>query len=134
FRLMLQRPIRRIGRRLALLLAALVLGALACSALQIAAPPPAGAGGVVGWAWLRLIDSLGLAALALPLAMGAAALVALLLLSVIGLSPGEWRVIGSGAGRGAARVARASGQGTMSAAAFGWRFLRDWRAARRTLD
>jgi S-DNA-T family DNA segregation ATPase FtsK/SpoIIIE len=134
FRLMLRRPIRRFGRRLALLLMALMLGALACSVLRVAVPPPAGAGGVVGWAWLRLIDGVGLGSLALPLAMAAAALVALLLLSVIGLSPGEWRVIGRGAGRGAARVARVSGQGTMTAAAFGWRFLRDWRTARHVLD
>ena len=79
FRLMLRRPIRRFGRRLVLLLAALILGALACSVLRVTAPPPAGAGGVVGWAWLRLIDSVGLGTLALPLAMAAAALVALLL-------------------------------------------------------
>jgi len=134
FRLMLRRPIRRFGRRSALLLTALVLGALACSVLRVAAPPPPGTGGVVGWAWLRLIDSVGLGSLALPLAMAAAALVALLLLSIIGLSPGEWRVIGTGAGRGAARVARASGHGTIAAAALGWRFLRDWRTARRVLD
>src|SRR5438067_3600593 len=134
FRLMLRRPIRRFGRRLALLLTALILGALACSVLRVAAPPPAGAGGVVGWAWLRLIDSVGLSSLALPLAMAAASLVALLLLSVIGLSPGEWRVIGSGAGRGAARVARASGHGTLTAAAFGRRMFHGWRAARRILD
>jgi S-DNA-T family DNA segregation ATPase FtsK/SpoIIIE len=134
FRLMLRRPIRRFGRRSALLLTALVLGALACSVLHVAAAPPPGAGGVVGWAWLRLLDSVGLGSLALPLAMAAAALVAWLLLSVIGLSPGEWRVIGSGAGRGAARVARASGHGTVAAAALGWRFLRDWRTARRVLD
>ena len=130
FRLMLQRPIRRFGRRLALLLAALILGALACSILQVAAPPPAGAGGVVGWAWLRLIDGIGFAPLALPLAMTAAALVALLLLSVIGLSPGEWRVIGSSAGR----IARVSGHGTIAAVAFGHRVFRDWRTARRVLD
>src|SRR5690349_11907473 len=134
FRLMLRRPIRRFGRGPTLLLMALVLGGLSCPGLGGPVPPPAGAGGVVGWAWLRLIDSVGLGSLALPLAMAAAALVALLLLSVIGLSPGEWRVIGSGAGRGAARVARASGVGTMTAAAFGWRFLREWRAARRVLD
>src|SRR5258707_724787 len=130
FRLMLRRPIRRFGRRMTLLLIAMVLGALACSVLQVAVPPPAGAGGVVGWAWLRLIDGVGLGSLALPLAMAAAALVALLLLSVIGLSPGEWRVIGRGAGRGAAPGARVSGDGTMTAAAFGWRVLPDWRTAR----
>src|SRR3981189_3364445 len=64
FRLMLRRPIRRFGRRLTLLLMALILGALACSGVRVTAPPPAGAGGVVGWAWLRLIDSVGPGALA----------------------------------------------------------------------
>src|SRR5205814_6855632 len=84
-----------------------------------------------GWALLRLITSVGLAPLALPVAMTAAALVALLLLSIIGLSPGDWRVIGGGAGRGAARLARASGYSTLAAAAFGGRMWKDWRAARR---
>src|SRR5204863_68862 len=62
------------------------------------------------------------------------ALGALLLLSIIGLSPGDWRVIGGGAGRGAARLARASGYSTLAAAAFGGRMWKDWRAARRVLD
>ena len=134
FRLMLRRPVHRFARRLAMLGAALILGALACSVLQIPGGPPAGAGGAVGWALLRLITSVGLAPLALPVAMTAAALVALLLLSIIGLSPGDWRVIGGGAGRGAARLARASGYGTLAAAAFGGRMWQDWRAARRVLE
>jgi S-DNA-T family DNA segregation ATPase FtsK/SpoIIIE len=130
FRLMLRRPVHRFARRLAMLGAALIIGALACSVLQIPGGPPAGAGGAVGWALLRLISSVGLAPLALPVAMTAAALVGLLLLSIIGLSPGDWRVIGGGAGRGAARLARASGQGTAAAAALGGRMWQDWRAAR----
>ncbi len=134
FRLMLRRPVHRFARRLAMLGAALILGALACSVLQIPGGPPAGAGGAVGWALLRLITSVALAPLALPVAMTAAALVALLLLSIIGLSPGDWRVIGGGAGRGAARLARASGYGTLAAAAFGGRMWKDWRAARRVLE
>jgi S-DNA-T family DNA segregation ATPase FtsK/SpoIIIE len=134
FRLMLRRPIQRFARRLATLLAALILGALACSVLQVPVAPPAGAGGAAGWALLRFIAGIGLAPLALPVAMAAAALVALLLLSIIGLSPGDWRVIGNGAGRGAARFARASGHGTVAAAAFGGRVWKDWRAARRALD
>jgi DNA segregation ATPase FtsK/SpoIIIE, S-DNA-T family len=134
FRLMLRRPVHRFARRLAMLGTALILGALACSVLQIPGGPPAGAGGAVGWALLRLITSVGLAPLALPVAMAAAALVALLLLSIIGLSPGDWRVIGGGAGRGAARLARASGHGTLAAAAFGGRMWKDWRTARRALE
>src|SRR2546421_572930 len=49
------------------------------------------------------------APIVLPVAMTEAARVAVLLLSIIGLSPGDWRVIGGGAGRGAARLARVSG-------------------------
>src|SRR6266446_2321812 len=133
-RLMLQRPIQRLGRRFGLLLAALLLGAVACSVLHPALPLPAGAGGAVGWAVLRLIEWLGLAALALPVAMMAAAVVALLLLSVIGLSPGDWRDIGNGAGRGASRVARASGRSTVAAAQLGHHLFRRWRDTRRAFE
>jgi S-DNA-T family DNA segregation ATPase FtsK/SpoIIIE len=133
-RLMLQRPIQRLARRLGLLLVALLLGAVACSVLHPALPLPAGAGGAVGWAVLRSIEWLGLAALALPVAMIAAAMVALLLLSVIGLSPGDWRDIGNGAGRGAGRVARASGRGTVVAAQLGHHLFRSWRDARRAFN
>src|SRR5438067_4910016 len=134
FRLMLRRPIHRFARRLAILLGALIIGALACSVLQVNGGPPAGAGGAVGWALLRLIAGVGLTPLMLPIAMTASAVVALLLLSVIGLSPGDWRVIGGGAGRGAAGLARATGQGTMAAAAFGGQLWKRWRAARRAPD
>jgi S-DNA-T family DNA segregation ATPase FtsK/SpoIIIE len=71
-----------------------------------------------------------MAALTVPLAMAAAALVALLLLMVIGLSPGEWGRIGRVAGRGARGVAVASGRGTVVAAAFGRLLFRRWRQAR----
>jgi len=134
FRLMLRRPIHRFAKRVAILLGALIVGALACSVLQVSGGPPAGAGGAVGWALLRLMTTVGLAPLALPIAMTASALVALLLLSVIGLSAGDWRVIGGGAGRGAAGLARATGHGTMAAAAFGGQLWQSWRAAWRTLD
>ncbi len=130
FRLMLARPIRRPGRGIVLLLLALVLGAAACSILRAGPALPAGAGGVVGWALLGLAERAGLAHFALPLAMAAAALVALLLVSIIGLSPGDWRDLGSGAGRGATRFARASGRGTAATAALGRRLFRRWRQAR----
>jgi len=131
FRLMLQRPIRRPLRGILLLLVALVLGAAACSILNPDLALPAGAGGVVGWVLLTAAERAGLAAVALPLAMAAAALVALLLLSIIGLSPGDWRALGSGAGRRAARFARASGRGTVAATMLGQRAVRHWRDARR---
>ncbi len=60
--------------------------------------------------------------------MIAAALVGPLLLSIIGLSAGQWRHLGSGAGRGAGWLAVASGRGS---AALGGFLLRAWREARR---
>jgi S-DNA-T family DNA segregation ATPase FtsK/SpoIIIE len=130
FRLMLYHPIRRPARGIALLLVALVLGAAACSILHPHLALPAGAGGAVGWVLLGWAERAGLGALALPLAMAAAALVGLLLLSIIGLSPGDWLDLGSGAGRGASRVARAGGRGTVAAAAFGQFLFRRWRQGR----
>jgi DNA segregation ATPase FtsK/SpoIIIE, S-DNA-T family len=131
FRLLLQRPINGILRRLLLLLPALILGAAACSILQAALPLPAGAGGAVGWVLLGLADRAGLAGLTLPLAMAAAALVALLLLAIIGLSAGDWRDIGGGAGRGAFRFAGGAWRGALATSAVGRRLFDDWRAARR---
>src|SRR5712691_3145064 len=132
FRLLLGHPVRRPVRGILLLLLALVLGAAACSILHAGLSLPAGAGGAVGWVLLGLAKRAGLGTLALPLAMAAAALVALLLVSIIGLSPGDWRDLGSGAGRGATRFARASGRGTAATAAFGHRLVRRWRQARLT--
>ena len=133
FRLLLQRPFAGMGRRLLWLPPALVLGALACSILHSAPiPTPAGVGGLVGWELLRLLHAMHLGVAALPLAMAAAALVALLLLSIMGLSWRDWLEIGSGAGRGARGLARVSGQGTAAAVGLGWRLFRRWRETRRT--
>jgi S-DNA-T family DNA segregation ATPase FtsK/SpoIIIE len=131
FRLLLQRPFTGMTRRVLLVLPALVLGAFACSVLRHAPlPTPAGVGGAIGWELLRLTYAIRLGTLALPLAMGAAALVALLLLSIMGLSWGDWLQIGSGAGRGAGRLARVSGHGTVKAVGLGRRLFRRWREAR----
>jgi S-DNA-T family DNA segregation ATPase FtsK/SpoIIIE len=135
FRLLLQRPLRRMPRRAGFLVLALLLAAFACSVLRVAPMPvPAGAGGVVGLVLLRAVQAVGLGGLALPLAMGAAALVALLLLSVIGLSWGDWRDIGSGASRRASRLARVSGQGTVVAVGLGRRLFHNWRQPRQTRE
>src|SRR5437763_5191497 len=131
FRLLLHRPLRALQRRLFQLLLALLLGAFACSVLQTPLALPAGTGGAIGWALLRLAGHTGLAPLALPLAMTAAALVAALLLSIMGLSWGDWRAIGGGAGRGASRLAHASGRGTAVAAELSGRAARYWREFRR---
>jgi S-DNA-T family DNA segregation ATPase FtsK/SpoIIIE len=131
FRLLLQRPLDRMTRRLGWLVLALLLGAFACSVLQIVALPfPAGAGGATGWVLLHALAAIGLAPLSLPLAMAAAALVALLLLTIMGLSWGDWRDIGSGAGRGAARLAVASGHGTVAAVGLSRRLILRWRENR----
>ena len=130
FRLLLQRPLRRAFRRVMLLLGALVLGAAACAILRPELALPAGAGGAIGAALQGLVLRAGLPALALPLAMGEAALVALLLLASVGLSPGDWRDIGRGAGR----VARVSGRGTLAAAALGGRLIDRWQQRRELRD
>ena len=125
-RLMLDHPIRRLPRRLAMLFAALLLGAAACSILDTGLALPAGAGGAIGSVLLGVAKSAGLGALVLPLAMLAAALVALLMLAIIGLSPGDWRDLRRGVGR----LARVSGHGTAVTAAFGQRLLRQWQRSR----
>ncbi len=130
FGLMLQRPLRHPGRRLALLLLALVLAAASCSILNPGQALPAGPGGAIGWALLRLVERVGLGSLALPLAMTAAALVGLLLLVIVGLSPGDWRDVGRGANRVARVSARVSGGGAVAAATLGRHLWRQWREAR----
>jgi DNA segregation ATPase FtsK/SpoIIIE, S-DNA-T family len=120
FRLLLRRPLRHFARSLWWLLLSLVLGAAACSVLKPDLALPAGAGGAVGWVALRLAAEAGLAPLALPMAMALAALVGLLLLHIVGLTTGDWRDLGSGAGR----FALLSGRGTAVAAASGWRHFR----------
>jgi len=126
FGLLLQNPMRRPLRKLMLLPVMFALGAAALAVLRSDAALP-GAGGVIGWLLLGLVQRSGLGALELPLAMIAAALVGPLLLSIIGLSAGQWRLLGSGAGRGAGRLAVVSGRGS---AALGGLLMRSWQAAR----
>ncbi|HEX3862485.1 MAG TPA: DNA translocase FtsK 4TM domain-containing protein [Stellaceae bacterium] len=130
FNLLLQRPIRHLPRRLLMVLLTLFLGAAACSILHPVLGMPAGAGGTVGWLLLDAASRTELVSFELPLAMIAAALVGLLLLTIVGLSPSDWRVLGNGAGRRATSLARASGHGTAIAAAFGQRLAHDWWQAR----
>jgi len=94
FHLMLQRPIRHPLRKLLLVPVLLLLGAEACSILQPPGTALPGTGGVIGWLLLGTVERVGLGAIEVPLAMAAAALVAWLLLSIIGLSPGDWRDLG----------------------------------------
>ena len=110
-RLLLNRPVHSLWARLALLPLILVLAALALSVLDLGSlSPTAGPGGAIGWGLQRLLSRGGLSTAALPISMGSAALVGLLLLATMGLSLREWRELGEGAGRGATRVAGLSGR------------------------
>jgi S-DNA-T family DNA segregation ATPase FtsK/SpoIIIE len=132
FRLLLQRPLRRMPRRLLMIVPTLVLGAFACSVLKTAPlPTPAGVGGAVGWDLSLAVSAVGAGAVVLPLAMAAAAAVALLLLSIMGLSWGDWRDLSSSAGHRATRLAVVSGQGTIAAIGFGHRVFGHWWTSRR---
>ena len=127
FGLLLQHPLRRPARKLLLLPLGLALGAAAFAILRADEALPE-AGGLIGALLLGLAGRAGLGALELPLAMIAAALLGPLLLSIIGLSAGQWRHIGSGAGRGAGWLAVASGRGS---AALGGFLVRACGGARR---
>ncbi|HML11291.1 MAG TPA: DNA translocase FtsK 4TM domain-containing protein [Stellaceae bacterium] len=132
FRLLLQRPLRRMLRRLAMVVPALLLGAYAVSIVPFRPIPlPAGSGGAIGWGLQHVAQAFGLAGLEPALVIGAAVLAALLLLSIMGLSWGDWRDVGSGAGRNAARLAVVSGVGAAAAVGFSARVVSRWRAARR---
>jgi DNA segregation ATPase FtsK/SpoIIIE, S-DNA-T family len=130
-RLLLDRPLRSLWRKLGLLPAALVLAALALSILdQSALCAAPGCGGAVGWGLQRLLALAGLGTAALPIAMMAAAGLGLSLLLILGLSWRDWRDLGAGAGNGAGRVAVLSGRGSVAAAGLGGKLLRRWWRAR----
>ncbi|HZT86333.1 MAG TPA: DNA translocase FtsK 4TM domain-containing protein [Stellaceae bacterium] len=127
FRLLLQRPVPKFLRRLALVPILLLFGALAAAA--VAAHPawlPAGAGGAVGWGLLRLLRLAGLGDVLSPVAAVSACLVLLLLLSIIGLSWRDWRDVG----RRFIRIAGATARGASVAAGWALHLYRLWRARR----
>src|SRR5438132_9134728 len=127
-RLLLNRPLKSIWLRGALLPVVLALGALALSVLDARLPAAeTRSGGAVGWALHRLVSSAGLSAAELPVSMTAAAIVGLLLLLIMGLSWRDWRQLGEGAGR----VGAASGRGTMAEVGMADRLFRHWREASR---
>ena len=130
-RLLLDRPLRSLWRKLGLLPVALVLAALALSILdQSALCAAPGCGGAVGWGLQQLLALAGLGTAGLPIAMMAAAGLGLSLLLMLGLSWRDWRDLGAGAGSSAGRVAVLSGRGTVAAAGLGGRLLRRWWQAR----
>jgi S-DNA-T family DNA segregation ATPase FtsK/SpoIIIE len=89
-RLLLQLPIRRVWLRLTLLPCLMVAAALSLGIL------PGGLGGVIGrlfWQKLAIGELTG------PVGAGIGALVSLGLIYVLGLTRGEWREVGRGAGK-----------------------------------
>jgi S-DNA-T family DNA segregation ATPase FtsK/SpoIIIE len=131
FRLLLQRPLLHMSRRLLMVVPALLLGAFVGAVVHVAPMPlPAGVGGAIGWALLHTLHGAGFGALEFPLALGAAGLTFLLMLSIMGLSWGDWRDVGNHAGRRAARLAVVSGHGAAAAVGFGQRVVERWRDAR----
>jgi S-DNA-T family DNA segregation ATPase FtsK/SpoIIIE len=129
-RLLLNRPLTALSRRITLLPPTLLLGAFALSAAEGPGTAPPASGGAAGWLLDRLLWKAGLGPLALPLAMAAAALVGLLLLMMTGLSWRDWRDLAAGAGRGTARAASVSGRGGRAFAHYFQRRLQARRGAR----
>jgi S-DNA-T family DNA segregation ATPase FtsK/SpoIIIE len=128
FRLLLNRPLRSVWSRSALVPVILVLGALALSILDLGIYSPlAGPGGAIGWGLHRILAHSGLATVGLPISIAAAAATGLLLLSTMGLSLRDWRQIGEGAGRGVSGLAALSGHGTTLAAWILGGVCRGWR-------
>ena len=100
-RLLLQLPIRRVWLRLTLLPCLMVAAALSLGIL------PGTLGGVIGrlfWQKLAIGDLAG------PIGAGIGALVSLGLIYVLGLTRGEWREVGRGAGKMATASKKAGGK------------------------
>jgi S-DNA-T family DNA segregation ATPase FtsK/SpoIIIE len=128
FRLLLQRPLDRLPRRLGLLLAGLVFAA--ASAFAVPDAPlslPAGPGGAIGWALMHTVARMGGTAAATPVAIATGGAALLLLLPAIGLSLGEWGDLG----RGMARVVFAAARGAAAAALSVAHSFGRWREVRR---
>jgi S-DNA-T family DNA segregation ATPase FtsK/SpoIIIE len=135
FRLLLNRPLRSVWSRLALVPVILILGALALSILDLGAHSlSAGPGGAIGWGLHRILAHSGLAGAGLPISMAAAAVAGLLLLSTIGLSLRDWREIGEGAGRRVSGLSALSGHGTAAVAWILDKVSRGWRRSRGDSD
>ncbi|MDB5359327.1 MAG: translocase FtsK [Rhodospirillales bacterium] len=100
-RLLLQLPIRRVWLRLTLLPCLMVAAALSLGIL------PGALGGVIGrlfWQKLAIGELTG------PIGAGIGALVSLGLIYVLGLTRGEWREVGRGAGKMATASTKAGGK------------------------
>jgi S-DNA-T family DNA segregation ATPase FtsK/SpoIIIE len=128
FRLLLNRPLKSIWLKAALLPAVLTLGAFALSVLDLGTlSREAKFGGAVGWGLQRLLMGAYPSTAALTVSVVAAAIVGLLLLLIMGLSWRDWREIGDGAGRNMSRIGAFSGRRTIAAAGIANRLVRYWR-------
>src|ERR1700730_5578275 len=97
-RLLLNRPLKSIWLKAALLPVVLTLGAFALSVLDLGTlSREAKFGGAVGWGLQRLLMGAYPSTAALTVSVVAAAIVGLLLLLIMGLSWRDWREIGDGA-------------------------------------
>jgi S-DNA-T family DNA segregation ATPase FtsK/SpoIIIE len=134
-RLLLDRPLQSFWLKLGLLPVAVILASLGLSVLDSGESSSSVAyGGVLGWGMQRLLAGAGFGSLALPASMTAAAGLGLVLLLILGLSWRDWHQLGSGASRGARRVAAFSGRGTIVAATLGGKVARQWWQARSVGD
>jgi S-DNA-T family DNA segregation ATPase FtsK/SpoIIIE len=128
FRLLLNRPLKLIWLKAALLPVVLALGAFALSVLDLGTlSGRAKFGGAVGWGLQRLLMGAYPSTAALPVSVVAAAIVGLMLLLIMGLSWRDWREIGDGAGRNMSRIGAFSGRRTIAAAGIASRLVSYWR-------
>ena len=128
FRLLLNRPLKSIWLRAALLPVVLALGAFALSVLDLRTlSSEVKFGGAVGWGLQRLLMGAYPSTAALPVSVVAAAIVGLLLLLIMGLSWRDWREIGDGAGRDMSRIGAFSSRRAIAAVGIANRLVRYWR-------
>ena len=131
FRLLLNRPLKSLWLKVALLPLVLVLGAFSLSVLDLETlAREAKFGGAIGWSLQGLLVRASVSSVALPISVVAAGIVGLLLLLIMGLSWRDWRDIGEGAGRNVSRIGAFSGRRTLATVGVADRLVRYWRDGR----
>src|SRR6516165_690379 len=131
FRLLLNRPLKSLWLKVALLPLVLALGAFSLSVLDLGTfAREAKFGGAIGWSLQGLLVGASVSTVALPISVVAAGIVGLLLLLIMGLSWRDWRDIGEGAGRNISRIGAFSGRRTIATVGVADRLVRYWRDGR----
>jgi S-DNA-T family DNA segregation ATPase FtsK/SpoIIIE len=131
FRLLLNRPLKSLWLKVALLPLVLVLGAFSLSVLDLGTlAREAKFGGAIGWSLQGLLVRASVSSVALPISVVAAGIVGLALLSIMGLSWRDWRDIGEGTGRNMSRIGAFSGRRTIATVGVADRLIRYWRDGR----